>query len=238
MRGAALATALAALTLAGCAGVGLRVGDAPAEGSVPASPPPRAAAPSPAPRTEASSKEEEAIQAALRLVASKRAAYSISAADLLEIKVYQEQDLERTARVSPEGSITMPLIGEVQLAGLSVAQAEKAIHQKLKRYIVDPHVSVFIREYGNKQVYVLGEVAKPGSYPLPTEAPLTVLEAVTLAGGFTQYAAANRTRVIRSREGENQTFVVEVAAITKRGEKSKDIRLEPNDVIFVPESFF
>lgn len=233
-----LALALAAFGLAGCSAVGVRIGSpdpsAPAEAE--------AAAPAPAPeaavQAQRSAKEEAALQAALQIVASKRAAYAIGAADLLEIKVYQEADLDRTARVSPEGTITMPLIGEVQVADVSVAQAEKAIHQKLKRYIVDPHVSVFIREYGNKQVYVLGEVAKPGSYALPTEAPLTVIEAVALAGGFTQYAATNRTRVIRNNDGRNVTFVVEVTAITKRGEKSKDIRLEPNDVVFVPESFF
>lgn len=227
--------ALLALSLAGCAGVGIQIGSPPAEAPQAAS----AAPPSvQSLQAQQKAKEDAAVQAALQVVASKRAAYTIGAADLLEIKVYQESDLDRTARVSPEGAITMPLVGEVQLAGGSVAQAEKAIHEKLKRYIIDPHVSVFIREYGNKQVYVLGEVHRPGSYALPTEAPLSLIEAVALAGGFTQYAATNRTRVIRTRDGENQTFVVEVSAITKHGDKSKDIRLEPNDVVFVPESFF
>ncbi|MBI4346750.1 MAG: polysaccharide biosynthesis/export family protein [Elusimicrobia bacterium] len=183
-------------------------------------------------------KEEEALRSVLALVEQKRAAFTIGPADLLEITVYQEPDLERKARVSPEGTITMPLIGELKLAGLGIADAEKAIHLKLKRYVVDPHVSVFVKEYGNKQVYILGEVQKPGSYSLPTEAPLTVIEAVALAGGFTPYAATNRTRVIRTREGKNESLQVEVTAITKRGDKSKDVRLEPNDVVFVPESFF
>lgn len=227
-RPALLLAALYALGLAACGHVGVRVG----------APQDEAATPGGRASRSVEAKEEEAIRSALALVEKKRAAFTIGPADLLEISVYQEPDLERKARVSPEGTITMPLIGEVKLAGLGVADAERAIHAKLKRYVVEPHVSVFIREYGNKQVYILGEVQKPGSYPLPTEAPLTVIEAVALAGGFTPYAATNRTRVIRTRDGKDEALQVEVTAITKRGDKSKDVRLEPNDVVFVPESFF
>ena len=176
-----------------------------------------AAAPAPAPAvSKQAAAEEAAIQAALQRVQSKKGPYA----------------------VSPEGTITMPLIGEVKVGGLSVAEAEQAILAKLKRYVVEPHVSVFIREYGNKQVYVLGEVQKPGSYALPTEARLTVIEAVTLAGGFTQFASQDRTRVIRTAGGKSENIIVEVTAVTKRGDKSKDVQLEPNDVVFVPESFF
>ncbi|MBI4424801.1 MAG: polysaccharide biosynthesis/export family protein [Elusimicrobia bacterium] len=232
------ATVAALALLSGCSGVAVQLGSTPESsqaGARDAHAPPPEEAGTPE-RLRAA--EETAIQSALRLVEAKRAHYAIGPADLLEITVYQEPDLDRKVRVTPEGSITLPLVGEVKVGGLGVADAERAVHQKLTRYVVEPHVSVFIREYGNKQVYVLGEVHKPGSYALPTEAPLTVVEAVALAGGFTQFASQNRTRVIRHREGKSETFVVEVTAVTRHGDKSRDLRLEPNDVVFVPESFF
>jgi len=181
--------------------------------------------------------EEAALQSALQYVESQQHSYKISPADLIEITVYQEAELNRQVRVSPEGIVTFPLIGQVKLSGLGVPEAEQALRERLKKFLIDPQVSVFIKEYGNKQVYVLGEVAKPGSIPLPTEAPLSVIEAVTLAGGFTQYAAVDRTRVIRKTQGQSRTLLIEVSAIMK-GDKSKDIPLVTNDVIYVPESFF
>ena len=146
--------------------------------------------------------------------------------------------MDRKVRVSPDGVITFPLAGSVKVGGLDVPHAEAALTEQLKKYLINPQVSVFIKEYGNKIIYVLGEVQRPGSYPIPTEARLSVLEAVTLAGGFTQYAAQDRTRIIRKKSGKSETLTVEVSAITKRGDKSQDLSLEPNDVVFVPESLF
>ena len=109
---------------------------------------------------------------------------------------------------------------------------------KLKDLVISPQVTIFINEYSNKKVFVLGEVKSHDSYELPTESKLTVLEAVSLAGGFTVIAAPDRTKVIRVVDGKNQSYIIEVSAITRRGEKEKDISLEPNDVIYVPQSFF
>lgn len=184
------------------------------------------------------SKEEAAIQAALAQAQTVAATYKICPADLLEISVYQEKDLERKVRVGPDGLVTLPLAGSVKVGGLSVPQAEQAILNQLRRYVINPQVSVFIKEYGNKLIYVLGEVQKPGSYALPTEASLSVLEAVTLAGGFTQYSAGDRTRVIRKNAGKTETITIPLTSITKGGDKSRDIPLEPNDVVYVPETIF
>lgn len=250
---ARLSRLLLSLALAGCAGV--RVGPPPppeesvasSNGSaVPAYPAAAGRqagdrAPSPGEeRARRQAAEEASIESALQQVASKRAAYTIGSGDLLEIAVYQEPDLQRTVRVSPDGTITMPMAGEIRVGSLSVALAERAIHRALTRYIVKPQVSVFIREYANQKVYVLGQVRNPGSYALPEGAPLTAIGAVALAGGFSDYAASNRTRVIRTRSGTSETFIVELKALTQgaEGSKDKDFRLEPNDVVFVPESFF
>jgi protein involved in polysaccharide export with SLBB domain len=182
--------------------------------------------------------EEAAIASALSNIEGKGGDYRISPADLLEVTIYGNKDLDRQVRVSQNGSVSFPLIGAVTVGGMSVVDAEKALSDKLKDYLVSPQVTIFIKEYGNKKVFVFGQVAKPGSYDLPTEAKLTVLEAVSMAGGFTPIAAADRTRVIRNVKGKSETFVVQVSAVTKRGQKEKDIPLEPNDVIYVPQSFF
>mgnify|MGYP001588818398 FL=1 len=183
--------------------------------------------------------EEVAIQSALQLVQqSRKVDYRIGGADLLHITVYQQADLDRKLRVTQNGTISLPLIGDVKVGGLSVSEAQDAISTKLKDFVVSPQVTIFIDEYGNKKVFVLGEVKTPGSYELPTESKLTVLEAVSLAGGFTPIAALDRTKVIRVVDGKNQSYIIEVSAITRRGEKERDIPLEPNDVIYVPQSFF
>ena len=84
----------------------------------------------------------------------------------------------------------------------------------------------------------MGEVQKPGSYPIPTESRLTVLEAISTAGGFTPVAAQDRARVLRSVNGESVSYTVDVRTITREGQKDKDLVLEPNDVVFIPQSLF
>ena len=183
--------------------------------------------------------EEIAIQSALQLVQqSRKVDYRIGGADLLNISVYQQADLDRKLRVTQNGTISLPLIGNVKVGGLTVSEAQDAISTKLKDFVINPQVTIFINDYGNKKVFVLGQVRTPGSYELPPESKLTVLEAVSLAGGFTPIASLDRTKIIRVVDGKNQSYTIEVSAITKRGEKEKDITLEPNDVVYVPQSFF
>lgn len=230
--------ALLALLLAGCGGVAFQVGD-PDLKTAPQTQDKQASRPKPKktpPKLQ--NKEADALQTALRYIEDQKHSYRIGGADLLQITVYQEDDLGRKVRVSPEGIITFPLIGRVSVLGLSVAGAEEAMTKRLKRFLINPQVSIFIEDYGNKTIYVLGEVKKPGSYPLPTEAPLTVLEAITLAGGFTEYASIDRTRIIRKGDRGKQTIDIEISAIMKKGDKSKDLTLKPNDVVYIPESFF
>lgn len=189
-------------------------------------------------KTQQEQVEVAAIAAAVQQAQLKKSDYMLSGADLLEITVFGEKDLDRAVRVSQNGTITFPLIGSVKVGGLTTAAAEDALAKALGAYLRSPQVTVFIKEYGNKKVFVFGQVTKPGAFELPTETKMTVLEAVSQAGGFTQIAAPDRTRVIRLVEGKSQSFTIEVSAITKRGEKDKDIVLEPSDIVFVPESLF
>jgi capsular exopolysaccharide synthesis family protein len=164
--------------------------------------------------------------------------YAINPFDLLEINVYQEPDLVRTVRVAQDGNITLPLAGKVQVSGLAVIEAEEKIAGLLKNYLVNPQVSVFIKEYNKKLVFIMGEVIRPGSYNIPQDKQLTVLEAITIAGGFTKVASIDGTRIIRVENGVQQYIQVRISDITKAGDKSKDIILKPNDIIFIPERVF
>ncbi|MFI5346036.1 MAG: polysaccharide biosynthesis/export family protein [Elusimicrobiota bacterium] len=197
-----------------------------------------AAAAASAKQSQSEQAEAAALAAAVQQANAKKSDYLLSGADLIQISVFGEKDMDRQVRVSQNGTITYPLIGSVKVGGLTTADAEAALAKGLKDYLRDPQVTVFIKEYGNKKVFVFGQVKKPGAVELPTETKLTVLEAISQSEGFTPIAAPDRTRVVRMVDGKNQTFVIEVSAITKRGEKDKDITLEPNDIVFVPESLF
>ena len=165
-------------------------------------------------------------------------AYLLQPGDLLEIKVFMEDNMERTQRISGSGTITCPLAGNIRVAGLTVADAEASLSSALKTYLKNPQVSVLIKEYGNKTVYVLGQVKKPAAIEIPPEKPLTVLEAVTSVGGFTEIAATGKVRVLRVENGVQRALDVDVTQITKQGNKSLDIALQPGDVVFVPQSMF
>jgi protein involved in polysaccharide export with SLBB domain len=208
--------------------------EAPPSGA-PAAP---AAALTPEQAKAAESAEAAALATVLQQVTRSKTDYRISAADLISVTVYQDSDMSRKVRVNANGAVTMPLIGAVKIGGMTLIEAQSAIETKLAKYLVSPQVSLFIEDYGSKLVYVMGEVQKPGSYPIPAEKTLTVLEAISTAGGFTPIAGQDRTRVLRNVNGASVTYTIEVKAITQQGQKDKDLVLEPNDVVYVPQSFF
>jgi polysaccharide export outer membrane protein len=165
----------------------------------------------------------------LCLAGASRAAaegeYILGEGDLLKITVYNNPDLNTEARVSGDGKIAFPLIGEVAVYGMTVSEAEKNIVALLQDgYILKPHVSILILEY-KKTVYVNGEVKNPGAYKLTQG--LTVLKAITLAGGLTPKAGESRIKIIR-KTGKGETAL-----------KAKmDDLVQPDDVVLVPESLF
>lgn len=162
--------------------------------------------------------------------------YKIGVGDLLQIEVYDEEDLTKEVRVLTDGFISFPLLGSIEAAGRSVTQLEKYITKLLaEKYLVNPQVTVFVKEFSS--VFVFGEVKKPGSFPLYGR--MTVFEAVTLAGGFTEVANPSKVRVVRlSPNGDEVSFEVDVKQITEKGNTSADVELEANDRVIVPRSFF
>ncbi len=174
----------------------------------------------------------------LSYAASKE--YHLQPEDVLSITVHEQPDLATKARITADGNITFPLLGEVHVAGMTTDEVVKKITELLaKDYLVNPQVLVYIDEYAPKQVSVIGCVNNPGKYDMSHEKDTTVLQAIAMAGGFSKIADVNGTRILRIDEnGKEQTIMIRVKDITVKGEKDKDLPLRPNDVIFVPESFF
>lgn len=165
--------------------------------------------------------------------------YAIQPTDVLAITVYQQPDLTTKTRVSADGYISFPLLGKVEVTGLSAEQLEQNLKRLLEQdYLVNAQVSVFIEQYHPRQVTVIGEVTKPGKYDMAAEKKMTVMEAIALAGGFTKDAAINETMVLRTENGKQKAIKVRVKNITLKGRTQEDVILEPGDIVTVPESFF
>ena len=186
----------------------------------------------------AAAKESAAIAAAMQQVVRSKTDYRLAPADLISVTVYQDKELDRKVRINTNGTVSLPLIGSVAIGGKTLAEAQAGIETKFAQYLVSPQVSLFIEDYGNKTIFVMGEVTKPGSYPIPTESRMTLLEAISSAGGFTPIAAQDRARVLRYVNGASVTYTVNTKEITQQGSKDKDMVLEPNDIVYVPQSFF
>jgi protein involved in polysaccharide export with SLBB domain len=162
-------------------------------------------------------------------------ASTLGSGDVFEVKVYDEQELSGIYRISSSGSINFPLIGRVQIEGLTSSDAADVIQEKLaERFLKDPQVSIFVKEYNSKKVSVFGQVNKPGTFNY--EDRMTVIQAVSMAGGFTNIAAKNDINVTRIVENEEKKFFVPVEAIAEG--KAKNFFLDPGDIVYVPESIW
>lgn len=157
--------------------------------------------------------------------------------DVLEVTVWRNQDLSRTVVVRPDGKISLPLIGDIQASGLNASQVAAKIAVRLTEFKENPNVSVSLKEVNSYFIYVLGEVLKPGKYPLKSYA--TVLQGVSMAGGFTPYASKNRMQVIRTHmneEGKENQMRIPVPyneLISGKGEIENFI-MKSGDTIVVP----
>ena len=165
--------------------------------------------------------------------------YLIQPLDLLQVNVFQEADLSVRTRVTQSGAINYPLLGTVQLAGLTLPEAQKKLTELLGAdYLVHPQVNITIERSNSRRVVVLGQVKSPGTFEIPTDESLTLLQAIARAGGFSDIAAIDRISIIRSENGKEQKIMVNVSAIIKSGDRSRDIELRPGDVVSVPETIF
>lgn len=167
--------------------------------------------------------------------AIEQQSYRVGVGDLLQIEVYDEADLTKEVRVLTDGFISMPLLGAIQAADLTVKDLQDKITKLLgEKYLVSPQVTVFVKEFS--KIYVFGEVKSPGSFPIYGN--MTVFEAITLAGGFTEVANPAKIKVVRQERGKETSFEADITRLTKKGDSSQDIELKANDRVIVPRSFF
>ncbi len=163
--------------------------------------------------------------------------YQIGPENALQIDVYygKSEKISQKVRVSSGGVINYPLVGEVEVTGLTVAQLQEKLRELLEKdYLVNPQVTVFIEEYST--VSIMGEVKKPGVYPI--KGRLTVVELISLAEGFSKIASPNKVKVIRTlSDGTKKETVVRVRNIMNKHAGDKDnMTLLSGDVVIVPES--
>lgn len=158
--------------------------------------------------------------------------YVIGPQDVLDINVWKEAELTRTVPVRPDGRISLPLLNDVQAAGLTPSQLSTELTTELKKFITDPQVTVIVTQINSQRVYILGEMTRPGAYPLLPG--MTVLQALSSAGGFTPFANTKKIYVLRSESGKQEKFLFNYKAVVKGKNADQNIVLKAGDQIVVP----
>jgi polysaccharide export outer membrane protein len=168
-------------------------------------------------------------------VAAKPAAeaeYKIGPQDVVRIDVWKEPEISRTIPVRPDGKISLPLLNDIQASGLTAMELAGAIREGLSKYLTSPQVTVTVTETNSRRVYVTGEVNRAGSMTLLPN--MTLLQALTAAGGFTQFAKLKGIYVLRNENGKQVKYPFDYKQVIKGNHPEQNIPLLPGDVIVVP----
>jgi polysaccharide biosynthesis/export protein len=158
--------------------------------------------------------------------------YKIGPNDVLNIFVWKEADLTRDVTVMPDGKITYPLIGEIMAQGQTASELKKAIADKLQNFVTAPEVTVIVKESRSQVVYAIGKLTRPGPYPL---APgMTVMQALSAAGGFTEWADTKNILIVRREGGKETQLRFNFKEFTAGEKLEQNILLKPGDTLVVP----
>jgi len=159
-------------------------------------------------------------------------AYVIQPNDLLEIVVWGEPDISRTVLVRPDGRISLPLVQDLQASELTPVELKEHMENRLKEYVDSPNVTVIIQAIQSYKVYVIGKIQNPGG--IVVEKPITVLQALTLAGGFQEYADEGDISIVRTIGREHLVFDFNYKDVIKGKKAEQNILLRSGDVVVVP----
>lgn len=165
--------------------------------------------------------------------------YVIGPLDNLNIFVWRNPELSQTVPVRPDGRISIPLIEDLPAAGLTPTQLARDIEGQLKKYVQDPIVTVIVTGFNgpyDRQVRVVGEAAHPQAIPYRDN--MTVLDAMIVVGGLTQYAAGNRAEIVRKVEGKETEYRVYLSDLLKYGDIDANVQMLPGDILIIPQSWF
>ena len=158
--------------------------------------------------------------------------YKIQPGDVLEISVWKEESLLRQVLVRPDGGMSFPLVGDVQAAGKSIEELQGVVTQRLTKYIPDPVVTVSTHQLNGNKVYVIGKVNRPGEFV--ANRYIDVVQALSVAGGMTPYAAANKIKVLRRENGKLKSIPFRYGDVETGENLQQNIVLQSGDVVLVP----
>ena len=157
--------------------------------------------------------------------------YKIGKSDVLEVSVWKEEDLTRTVKVRQDGMISLPLIEDVRAVGKTTSELKNIIQNRMKEYIEQPTVTVIVESQESKRYYIIGEVEEPGEYSLVKD--LTVLQAISYAGGFTEWADKANILLLRKTNGNEKRMRVNYFKIVSGKSPEQNAVLRANDTIVV-----
>jgi len=158
--------------------------------------------------------------------------YAIGPGDMLNVNVWKEPDLSGTVPVRPDGKVSLPLLNDVQAAGTTPAMLAATITERLRQFLTDPRVTVIVTAANSRRVYLIGEVVHPGAIPMSPN--MTLLQALSTSGGFSQFARIKKMYVLRSDNGKQIKLPVNYKAAISGEAPDQNIALKPGDTIVVP----
>ena len=158
--------------------------------------------------------------------------YIIGPQDMLDINVWKEPELTRVVPVRPDGKISMPLLNDVQAAGLTPMTLAANITASLKKFVSDPQVTIVVTQMNSQRIYILGEVARPGAFPLLPG--MTMLEGLSSAGGFTQFANTKKIYLLRKVNGKMEKYPFNYKDVIHGKAPEQNVSLKAGDTIVVP----
>jgi polysaccharide export outer membrane protein len=172
-------------------------------------------------------------------VASETGEYQIGPGDTLEIFVWRQPELSVSVPVRPDGRISTPLVEDIVAVGKAPSQLAREIESVLSEFIRSPEVNVIVQDFVGtfgEQIRVLGQAVQP--HAIPYRERMTLLDAIIEAGGLTEFAAANRSRILRTVGGESQEIRVRLDDLMNKGKLSENVLMRPGDVVIIPEAVF
>lgn len=158
--------------------------------------------------------------------------YVIGPLDQLSVVFWREKDLSADVLVRPDGKISLPLLNDIQASGLTPEQLRQNVTEAAKRYIADPNASVVVRQINSRKVFITGEVARPGEYPLP--GPTTILQLIAIAGGVNEYSDNEHIVILRTENGREAAHNFNYKDVVRQKNPRQNILLKPGDTIVVP----
>jgi polysaccharide export outer membrane protein len=158
--------------------------------------------------------------------------YVIGPEDVLSILFWREKDLSSDVMVRPDGMISLPLLNDIQAAGLTTDELREKVMTEANKFVEDPNATVVVKQINSRKVYITGQVSKPGAYPLV--GPMSVLQLIAMAGGLLEYADREKISIMRTEKGNPVAYSFNYNWVIARKNLRQNIELKPGDTILVP----